>query len=97
MKLIIISVVNNIFYGKITKDNKNNIIYDVLASENIYNNKRKYINSSMDNTTIDNLIKKFKDNVYFTSFPACNFEKMKNVSISKKKLYKMDTLTNIIY
>lgn len=97
MKLIIITVSNNIIYGRITKDNKKNICYDVLASDNIYNKKRKYINNCMNNTDIDNLIEKFKNMVYFASVDGYKFEKVKNITISKKKLFIMDTISNIFY
>ncbi len=92
INIVIISTNNAVFYGLVTKDNLNNILYDALASDNIYTNERKYINSNMDTITINNLIMKFKKTVYFTTKIRCNLKKLKNISISKKKLFILDTL-----
>ena len=92
IKLICITIYNRIYYGLITKDNIKNIIYDVIASDNIYRETdRKIYNIKYNNNDIQNIIdeNKTKD-IYFTSTDRCKIKKLKNAVLSKNKLFVLN-------
>ena len=89
-KLIIISTPYTVFYGVIVKDNTNKIIYDVIASDNIYKNDRRLYSLKYNNNDIDEFIKNNKINANFTYGIKPNIKKLKNAVLSKNKLYQMN-------
>jgi len=89
-KLLIISTINRVFYGLIVKDTTNNIIYDVIASDNIYRDDRRIYSLKLNNRDIDDILKENKKNVYFTSGIRPTVKKIKNAVLSKSKLFMMD-------
>ena len=92
IKLLCITIYNRVYYGLITKDNIKNIIYDVIASDNIYRDTdRKIYNIKYNNNDIQNIIdeNKTKD-IYFTSNNRCKIKKLKNAVLSKNKLFVLN-------
>ena len=89
-KLIIISTNNTVFYGIIIKNNTNNIIYDVIASDNIYKNDRRLYSLKYNSNDVDKFINANKINANFTYGIRPNVKKLKNAVLSKNKLYQMD-------
>jgi hypothetical protein len=85
-KIIAITYNNYVIYGIITKDNINNIMYDVLATQHIYKNERNYINFNMPRHEIDNIINNKNNSVYIASKSRYNINKIKNNIISKNKI-----------
>jgi len=90
-KLLVISCNNNrVFYGLILKDTTNKIIYDVIASDNIYKDDRRIYSLKLNNRDIDDMIKENKKNAYFTTGIRPPIKKLKNAVLSKNKLFQMD-------
>jgi hypothetical protein len=90
-KLLVISCNNSrVYYGLILKDTKNNIIYDVIASDNIYRDDRHIYSLKMNNRDIDNMLNENKKNANFTTGIRPPIKKLKNAVLSKNKLFQMD-------
>ena len=92
IKIVCITIFNRVYYGLITKDNIKNIIYDVIASDNIYReNDRKIYSLKYNNDDIQNIINENKTkDIYFTSNYRCKIKKVNNAVLSKNKLYIMN-------
>ena len=85
-KILTITYNNYVIYGIITKDNKNNIMYDVLATQHIFKNERNYININLPRHEIDSIINNKNNSVYIASKSRYNINKIKNNTISKNKI-----------
>jgi len=87
MNLILISTNTRLYYGIITKDSFNNIVYDVLASDAIYkeNNRQIYNNNFNDNDIQKIINDNIKNDVYFTN-KINKIKKIKHAIINKNKL-----------
>ena len=90
---ILISSNNNLFYGVITKDINNKIIYDIVASVNYYGNCPPRIFSMKYNyNNINYLLDDIKNkNVYFITKDEYKIKKLKDITLSKSKLNMLNS------